>query len=108
MNNIREDVDKLGSSTCNVSSESYIKTTPVSCLFSEFQHLSEEELLKVIKRCPKKSCMLDPMPTWLVKEHINVLIPTLCRLVNMSFQSGVFPDDLQRAIVTPVLKKSLT
>ena len=45
------------------------------------------------------------MPTWLVKQHIDTLLPTLCGIVNTFLQSGVFPDDLHRAIVTPVLKK---
>ena len=45
------------------------------------------------------------MPTWLVKQHIDTLLPTLCRIVNTPLQSGVFPVDLHRAIVTPVLKK---
>ena len=54
--------------------------------------------------CPNKSCALDPMPTWLVKQHIDTLL-TLCGILNTSLQSGVFPDDLHRAIVTPVLKK---
>ena len=67
--------------------------------------MTNEELLSVIKKCPNKSCALDPMPTWLVKQHVDTLLPTLCRIVNTSLQSGVFPDDLHRAIVTPVLKK---
>ena len=49
--------------------------------------------------------VLDPIPTWLGKQHIDVLLPTLCRIINTSLQSGVFPDELHRAIVTPVLKK---
>ena len=46
------------------------------------------------------------MPTWLVKQHIDVLLPTLCKIVNTSFTSGVFPGDLKRSIITPVLKKA--
>ena len=67
--------------------------------------MTNEELLSVVKKCPNKSCALDPKPTWLVKQHIDTLLPTLCRVVNTSLQSGVFPYDLHRAIVTPVLKK---
>ena len=49
--------------------------------------------------------LFDLMPTWLVKQHIATLLPILCRIVNTSLQSGVFPDELHRAIFTPVLKK---
>ena len=59
--------------------------------------MTDEELLSVIKKCPNKSCALDPMPTRLVKQHIDTLLHTLCRIVNTSLQSGVFPDDLHRA-----------
>ena len=67
--------------------------------------MTNEELLSVIKKCPHKSCALDPIPTWLVKQHIATLLPTLCRIVNTSLQSGVFPDEFHRSIVASVLKK---
>ena len=95
----------LSGNAFNISNKLCIESTPVTCLFSEFKKLTSEELLRIIQKCPNKSCMLDPMPTWLVKEHINVLLPTLCRIVNTSLQSGIFPDELHKAIVTPVLKK---
>ena len=100
---IRNEVDNQSSNS--LSSNTYMESSPVTCLFSEFQQITNEELLSVIKRCPNKSCALDPIPTWLVKQHIATLLPTLCRIVNTSLQSGVFPDELHRAIVTPVLKK---
>ena len=105
MNRIRDEVDSLSGNAFNISNKLCIESTPVTCLFSEFKKLISEELLRIIQKCPNKSCMLDPMPTWLVKEHINVLLPTLCRIVNTSLQSGIFPDELHKAIVTPVLKK---
>ena len=92
-------------SSVDTSCLSYIKSSPVTCLFPEFRSVTNEELLDVIKKCPNKSCVLDPMPTWLVKQHIDILLPTLCRIVNTSLISGMFPDILHKAIITPVLKK---
>ena len=108
VNKIREEVDSIkGSDSSNTTeSLSYLRSTPVTCLFSDFQSVTNEELLKIIRKCPNKSCVMDPMPTYLVKEHVDVLLPTLCRIVNTSLQSGLFPDDLHKAIVTPVLKKA--
>ncbi|XP_072021334.1 uncharacterized protein [Amphiura filiformis] len=104
--NIRNEVDGLVSN-CNTSCKSCMKSDPVTCLFPEFKSVTDEELLKIIKKCPNKSCALDPMPTWLVQQHIDVLLPILCRIVNASLLSGVFPDNLHKAIVTPVLKRSI-
>ena len=53
-----------------------------------------------------KICSLDPMPTKLVKERLNILAPVLGRIVNASFDSGVFPDCCKEAIITPLLKDS--
>ena len=52
-----------------------------------------------------KSCKLDPIPTWLLKSSINELTPTITKIINMSFQMGVFPDALEFAHITPLIKK---
>ena len=57
-------------------------------------------------KCPSKSCSLDSMPTWLVKQHLPVLTPILTKIVNNSLSSGSFPSGLRRAIITPILKKA--
>ncbi|PIK52476.1 hypothetical protein BSL78_10634 [Apostichopus japonicus] len=35
--------------------------------FDSFSEATEDEILKIIKNSPSKSCMLDPLPTWLAK-----------------------------------------
>ena len=69
--------------------------------------MSEEDLSQVISKCPNKSCSLDILPTWLLKQHINMLLQVFARIVNMSLSTGVFPADLRTDIITPVFKKSL-
>ena len=39
--------------------------------FVSFRPMSEEEVLKIIKSTPKKSCDLDPIPTLLVLDIVN-------------------------------------
>ena len=56
-------------------------------------------------KSPTKFCLLDPWPTFLVKECIDILLPSITRLVNCSL-SGVVPDEFKKAIVTPLIKKS--
>jgi hypothetical protein len=54
---------------------------------------------------PTKSCSLDPWPTALLKDCIDILLPSLTKLVNLSLSTGVFPNDFKKAIVTPLIKK---
>ena len=74
-------------------------------IYDQSKQVSEDDLLKVISKCPNKSCGLNVFPTWLLKQHVAVLSPALVRIVNMSLSSGIFPEDLRHAIVTPVFKK---
>ena len=73
--------------------------------FSAFEPVSEENLEKIIRKMSNSSCSLDPEPTWLLKKYAACHVPALTRIVNASFQSGVFPAIAHQAIVTPVLKK---
>ena len=42
--------------------------------FDQFANVSDDELLQVISKCPYKSCVLDILPTWLLKQHVGVLL----------------------------------
>ena len=57
-------------------------------------------------KSPSKSCIIDPWPTFLVKECIDILLPSITRLVNCSLSEGVVPDEFKKAIVAPLTKKS--
>ena len=74
--------------------------------FSCFKQVSQEEIRKIIMKSPTKSCLLDPWPTFLVKECIDILLPSITRLVNCSLSEGVVPDEFKKAILTPLIKKS--
>ena len=52
--------------------------------FVSFRTMSEEEVLKIIKSTPNKSCDLDPIPTSLVLECISVLLTPITNIVNYS------------------------
>jgi len=45
------------------------------------------------------------MPTSLLKEHLDVLLPFITRMCNATIQEGYFPPSQTAAIVTPMLKK---
>lgn len=54
---------------------------------------------------PSTSCALDPIPTWLLKKVLAVLLEPLTRIVNLSLSSGRFLSAWKNAIISPLLKK---
>ena len=72
---------------------------------SEFESISQDGIRRVIARAPTKSCTLDPMPTSLLKNSLDVVLPTITDIINPSLLTGVFPSTFKSAVVVPLLKK---
>ncbi|CAB4008980.1 Hypothetical predicted protein, partial [Paramuricea clavata] len=71
---------------------------------SNFNTLTEEDVRTLIKECGKKNSAVDPMPTSLVIDLIDVLLPTITKIINLSLDSGTFADVWKCALVHPLLK----
>ena len=71
-----------------------------------FTLLSEDAVDKIIKTSLTKSCLLDPWPTFLIKECIDILLPSLTKLVNCSLMERCVPDAFKTAVVIPLIKKA--
>ena len=63
-----------------------------SC-FSEFVTLEESEVSRLISSLNLKSCALDPLPACLVSGCIDVLLPSITKMINLSLTSGHFPAE---------------
>ena len=74
--------------------------------FQVFTPVTENQVLQMINASPTKSCMLDPWPTFLLKEFVDILLPTITRLINYSMSEGLVPSGFKKALITPLLKKS--
>jgi hypothetical protein len=74
--------------------------------WTEFVPVSEEDLSEIITKSPCPSSSLDPMPSWIIKQQLNTLLPPITSLVNMSLAEGYVPASLKSAIILPLLKKS--
>ena len=70
-----------------------------------FRNLSEQDIYDLIQKSAKKSCVLDPLPTTLVCDSLDVLLPVITKLVNTSLTTSHFPTEWKQAIVNPLLKK---
>ena len=59
---------------------------------------------QIIEKSPSKSCPSDPIPTRTLKSCLQVLLPTITNLVNLSLQKGFFPDAFKEGRVLPKVK----
>ena len=71
----------------------------------KFSSLSQEEVHDLVRASSKKSCGLDPIPTKLLLDCLDVLLPTITKMINYSLENGDFPSAWKNALVLPLLKK---
>ena len=95
LNNMVQGLPSLPDDHTQVSPPPLIKFTPVT----------EEKVRELINSSAKKTFNLDPMPTSLVIDCIDVLLPIITKMINLSLESGLFADDWKCALVLPLLKK---
>ena len=98
---IRNNLDRVASSPSSAEPGEFS-----GCPLVEFRPVSQEFVRDLLKRTPPKSCELDSMPTTLMYECMDVLLPSLTQIINESLTTGVFPPDFKTAIVKPQLKKT--
>ena len=66
---------------------------------TDFQPITAEQVRKIILSGNSKSCSLDPLPTKLLKECLDRLLPSIVNIINLSISSTV-PQSLKAATVT--------
>ncbi|KAI0238381.1 hypothetical protein LSAT2_010939 [Lamellibrachia satsuma] len=64
---------------------------------------SEEEARNIIIASAHRSCALDPLQTWLLKNCVDAHVPVITRIVNISIPTGDVSANLKAALVTPLL-----
>jgi hypothetical protein len=70
-----------------------------------FRAVTIEEISRVLTTMPCKSSPLDVAPASLMKSCIDIFLPIIARLANLSFKEGRFPFHYKTAQVLPLLKK---
>ena len=84
----------------------YLDLVQPKSLLSDFQPLTPEEVQKVILKMSSASCILDPVPTKVVKQCITSLRNPITHIVNTSITSGEFATKRKQAVVAPLIKNS--
>ena len=67
--------------------------------------VTENEVSKCINESSTKSCLLDPIPTFLLKDCLDILLLSITKLVNYPLIEGSFQSTLKKAIASHSLKR---
>jgi len=73
---------------------------------TSFTEYTPGEVRRLLLKSPPKTCPLDPLPTDVSLELVDVLLPFITAMCNASLREGVLPASQKAAIITPVVKKS--
>ena len=100
-------IDKINAQFSDTPNHEHSNDTnsQLNCNFAAFPPITQEELRKYIMQSPTKSCQLDPIPTFLLKECIDTALPILTETVNRCLTSGHMPPRFKRALLSPIPKK---
>ena len=105
---IKHFTNKVGKLRANIASEhitSTFVTETYAATFSSFEKVSQLTVNACILNSARKSCELDPIPSKLLVECLDSILPSLTDLFNSSLASGIFQQCFKSALVTPILKK---
>ena len=72
---------------------------------TKFSHIQVEDMTKMINIAPSKHCILDPIPTQLLKHHVIAIAPVITGIYNSSVDQGTVSDNLKEALLKPMIKK---
>ena len=98
-------VEKLRANIASEHVASTLVTGTTTATFSSFEKVSQLTVKACILNSAPKSCELDPIPSKLLIECLDSILPSLIDLFNSSLASGIFPQCFKSALVTPILKK---
>jgi len=75
--------------------------------FSSFTCVTTDEVYKLPSQSSDTDCDLDPIPTSLLKQCSQTLLPlSLTSSICLSLYTGIFPDQFKNCSIHPHLKKS--
>ena len=76
-----------------------------STKFLTFTEMKLDDIRELAATLFSKSCVLDPLPSSIIKQCTDLLLPTITNIVNLSLREGCMPTCLKSAVLSPLLKK---
>ena len=102
INTIRADIEN--DSTVNIQLRTSLHTQFTGDGLSAFNIVPVDDVIKLVGQMPCKLNSHDPISLDYLKENISCFAEPLHHIVNISLQSGVFPDSLKHGSVSPIVK----
>ena len=97
-------IEAVRSATANSDDPTY-RACPKGLHLTNFREYSLDEIRHVLVQSPVKTCSLDPIPTDLLLESIDIVLPIIWAMCNTSLTKGHLPASQKEAIITPIVKK---
>ncbi len=98
--NIRNTITNVDSTASSTSASFTAPKEKLQC----FSTIGQEELNKLITASKPTTCLLDPVPTKLLKE-LPVAEEPLLNIINSSLSLGHVPKPFKLAVIKPLIKK---
>ena len=70
-----------------------------NCELKEFTIATTEEVRHIVNKCSSKSCCLDPVPSSVFVKHLDLLVPVITNIVNLSLKSSTMSSSLKEAVI---------
>ena len=102
---IRENITK--SATVSTVTEIKEKMFPMFNLekLSCFSQTAQNKVKRLVVNSSSVTCDNDPLPTYLVNQHIDMLAHQITRVINKSLEAGCVPDDLKHANIISLMTR---
>ena len=62
---------------------------------SSFKAVLQDEIGRLMGKAKPTTCVLDTIPTKLLKAHQDVFLPLVTMLINLSLSTGNIPKDME-------------
>ena len=100
-----EKVNKIRNSLPDTELDSSVFTEFQGTILDDFQPITVNELRDIIKESKIKTCPNDPLPSGILSNVIECLLPYICHLINKSFETGSL-NGIKESVIRPLLKKA--
>ena len=80
-----------------------VQKTEIRFKINVFEGASEDEMKNLILTSSSKSCDLDPIPTSVLKNCLDIIITPITDIINISMETSTFPQHFKEAHVRPLL-----
>ncbi len=101
IDNIRNTITNIDSTASSTSASFIAPKENLLCFIT----IGQNELNKLITASKPTTCLLDPVPTKLLKELLPVKEKTLLNIINSSLSFGHVPKAFKLVVIKPLIKK---